>query len=140
MVAGCAHVRVTAALPRPAQRVLLLSSDPGMAIPTEFQLSDGSIDLVIDAHAYRLSAIKKAAYRLADRCTAVIQSSDADRCALSLRFKPGTSEQLARDTARVFFQELLDQELREQIAEETGSIRALILAHAFSKTDLIKRE
>jgi hypothetical protein len=40
---------------------------------------------------------------------------------------------------RTFFQELLDQELREQIAEEINPVRTLILAHAFSKVDLIKR-
>jgi His-Xaa-Ser system protein HxsD len=44
------------------------------------------------------------------------------------------------EVVRQFFQELLDQELREQIAEETAPVRTLILAHAFSKADLIKRE
>jgi His-Xaa-Ser system protein HxsD len=41
---------------------------------------------------------------------------------------------------RSFFQELLDQELRERIAEETDAIRSLILAQAYSKTDLIRRD
>ncbi len=34
------------------------------------------------------------------------------------------------------FQELLDQELREQIAVETAPLRNLILAHAYSRTGL----
>lgn len=40
---------------------------------------------------------------------------------------------------RQFFQELLDQELREHIADETNAVRTLILAHAFSNVDLIER-
>jgi His-Xaa-Ser system protein HxsD len=106
----------------------------------ELRLIDNAMALVIDVRVYRLAAVKKAAYRLADRCTAVIGSPDDHLLPVSLRFKPGTAEAAARETARAFFQELLDQELREQIAEETDSIRTLILAHAFSKADLIKRD
>lgn len=106
----------------------------------ELQLIDGAISLVIDVRVYRLSAVKKSAYRLADRFTAVIGTLDDHFLPISLRFKPGTSEPSAREAARTFFQELLDQELREQIAEEINPIRTLILAHAFSKADLIKRD
>lgn len=106
----------------------------------DLSLKDGAIALVIDLRIYRLAAVKKAAYRLADRCTAVLGTMDEPFLSVSLRFKPATPESAARETARTFFQELLDQELREQIAEETGAVRTLILAHAFSKVDLIKRE
>jgi His-Xaa-Ser system protein HxsD len=106
----------------------------------EFRLVDGAISLAIDARIYRLSAVKKTAYRLAERCTAVISAFEGDSIRLDLRFKTATTEEAARETARLFFQELLDQELREQIAEETTPIRTLIMAHAFSKVDLIKRD
>ena len=53
-------------------------------------------------------------------------------------FKAGTTSVAANEIARVFFQELLDQELREHVAEETGPVRTLIIAQAFSKTDLIR--
>jgi hypothetical protein len=39
-----------------------------------------------------------------------------------------------------FCNEVLDQELRETIAEETAGIRNLLLAQAFSKTSLIDPE
>ena len=58
----------------------------------------------------------------------------------TLRFKSTVTEARAREVANQFFQELLDQELREQIADETSAVRTLILAHAFSKADLIKRD
>ncbi|TMQ13234.1 MAG: His-Xaa-Ser system protein HxsD [Deltaproteobacteria bacterium] len=106
----------------------------------ELALVDNAIDLELDLRCYRLSAIKKAAYRFADRFTAVLGSPAQDRIAISLRFKSTVTEVAAREATRMFFQELLDQELREQIAAETDPIRTLILAHAFSNLDLIKRE
>jgi His-Xaa-Ser system protein HxsD len=106
----------------------------------DFTLVDGAIALMIDERVYRLSAVKKAAYRMADRCTAVIGAPADPLVPLTLRFKPGTTDSGAREAARLFFQELLDQELREQIADETNAMRTLILAHAFSKADLIQRD
>jgi His-Xaa-Ser system protein HxsD len=100
---------------------------------------DGAIGVVLDLRVYRLAAIKKAAYRFADRFTAILGSPDQDRLAVSLRFKANVAEDAAREVTRQFFQELLDQELREHIADETNAVRTLILAHAFSNADLIKR-
>lgn len=100
----------------------------------------GHVDLSLDPKCYRLTAIQKAAYRLAERCTAVIGSPTETTIPVMLQFKPTTTEDSAKETVRLFYQELLDQELREKIGEETAPIRALILAHAFSNTDLIKRE
>jgi len=106
----------------------------------ELRLVDDAISLVIDVRVYRLGAVKKTSYRVADRCTAILGVLDDHLLPVSLRFKPGTTEGTAREAARTFFQELLDQELRAQIAEETDAVRTLILAHAFSKADLIKRD
>lgn len=111
-----------------------------MGTEPELQMIDGVIGLVIDVRVYRLTAVKKAAYRVANKCTAILGPPDDHLLPVSLRFKPGTTEASAREAARTFFQELLDQELREQIAEETNPVRTLILAHAFSKADLIKRD
>ena len=93
----------------------------------------------LDLRAFRLGAIKKAAYRFADRCTVVFGAESGHTLDVELRFKTATAEASAIELTRLFHQELLDQELREQVAEETAPVRALILAHAFSKADLIKR-
>ncbi|HEX3474900.1 MAG TPA: His-Xaa-Ser system protein HxsD [Kofleriaceae bacterium] len=103
-------------------------------------LSNGEIALVIDLRSYRLTAVKKAAYRFADRFTAVLGSPEHDRIPVVLRFAPGITETAAQAHVRQFFQELLDQELREHIAGETNAVRTLILAHAFSNVDLIERD
>ncbi len=99
-----------------------------------------TVRTTLDLRAYRLSAVKKAAYRMADRCTAMLGAPDGEKLSLSFSFRPGTAETTALEAVRAFFQELLDQELREHVAEETAPMRILILAHAFSKTDLIRRQ
>jgi His-Xaa-Ser system protein HxsD len=111
-----------------------MSDSPAVAF------EDGIARTTLDLRVYRLTAVKRAAYRLAERFTAALGAPDGHRLPVSFLFKPGTAEATARESVRAFFQEMLDQELREQIAEETGPMRTLILAHAFSKTDLIRRE
>ena len=97
---------------------------------------EGRVELVIDLRAYRLAAVQKTAYRLAARCTAMLGDVGERSVAVHLMFPTTTSEAQALEVARVFFQELLDQELREQIAIETAPLRNLILAHAYSRTGL----
>lgn len=98
---------------------------------------DGSVRTSVDGRVYRLVAVQKAAYRLAARCTAIIGSPNQSGIPLTFTFEAGTSEQLALATVREFFQELLDQELREHVGDETRALRAVILAHAFSRTGLV---
>ena len=103
-----------------------------------FVFKDGRVHAQVDVRVYRLSAVQKTAYRLADRCTAVLGALDSNTLPITLVFDRLPSEEGAFDVARGFFEELLDQELREKIGDETHDVRALILAHAFSRTDLIR--
>ena len=102
--------------------------------------TDGVVETTIDLRTYRLAAVKKAAYRFADRCTAVLGAPAGDVLPACFRFRPGTPGPTALETVRAFFDELLDQELREEIAEETAPLRTLFLAHAYSKIDLLRRD
>lgn len=106
--------------------------------PSAFGQREGVVDLTLDLRNYRLTAIKKTAYRLADKCTVALGSIAGDHLPLSFSFV-ATSTATSRDEIiRLFFQELLDQELREDLAGETAALRHLILAQAFSRTDLIR--
>ena len=116
------------------------TQNPGAETRATFTFRDGAVQTRIDLRAYRLSAVQKAAYRFAERCTAVLGSPEADVLPVQFVFRPGVAEPAALETVRLFFQELLDQELREQIGEETRAVRALILAQAFSRTDLIRQD
>jgi His-Xaa-Ser system protein HxsD len=105
-----------------------------------FVFREGRVQVAVDLRIYRLTAVQKAAYRCAERCTAVLGSPDEHKLPVTFVFRPETLEKDALEAVRLFFQELLDQELREQIGGETRAIRALILAQAYSKTDLIRRD
>jgi His-Xaa-Ser system protein HxsD len=110
-----------------------MTTEPRPAVPV---FRDGRVSFVVDLRAYRLTAVQKTAYRLAARCTAVLGNVTEISVSVDLTFPVATSEAHALEVARLFFQELLDQELREQIASETASVRNLILAHAYSRTGL----
>ena len=104
------------------------------------KLEHGAIHTSIDLRVYRLVAVQKAAYRFAARGTVMIGSPTETTLPLTFTFAPATTEQTALSLAREFFQELLDQELREHVGDETRALRGLILAHAFSRAGLVERE
>jgi His-Xaa-Ser system protein HxsD len=90
--------------------------------------------LTLDLRVYSLTALKKAAYRLADRCTVVLSDvgETTVKASLLCAGPAGVDEHV-----RSFLDEALDQELREQIGASTAGLRDLILAHAFSRTRLV---
>ena len=112
------------------------SPDPG-ASEVPFVIDGECVKVVLDTTVYRLVAIQKAGYRLAQRFTLVLGIADGSKLPVALLLSQGTT---ARDAIAAFYRELCDQELRENVAEQTKDIRSLLLAHAFSRTDLVKRE
>jgi His-Xaa-Ser system protein HxsD len=100
----------------------------------------GVMETSVALRSYRLIAVKKAAYRLARSCTVVLGDPEGETLPISFHFRDAIDESTARATVRRFFEELLDQELREQIGEETAPLRTLIMASAFSRIDLLRRD
>jgi His-Xaa-Ser system protein HxsD len=98
------------------------------------QLLDGTRVLTFDSKVYRLSAIKKAAYKFGGLFHILIEQHEY---ATEVRMKPKESSAPIDKLVGEFCNEVLDQELRETVAEETAGIRNLLLAQAFSKTSLI---
>ena len=90
--------------------------------------------LELDPAIYRLEAVQKAAYRFIDRLTVLISQSEGKLVCEIDPVKSGTNA--LDDILGNFKRELLDQQLRLQIKEETESSRNLILAYAFSRTEL----
>ncbi len=110
------------------------------SLPAGFTVEPDRVHLLLNSTAYALSAIQKTGYRLARRCTLLIGESKVDGQHVSLLLPVPLAESEARAVALDFLRELTDQQLREHIREETKGIRELILAHAFSKTDLVGRQ
>ena len=94
--------------------------------------------VVLDANVYRLSAVKKAAYKFGNKFHCLITTSDDGSIAVVL--KPKSQVDNLEHAAGEFCNEVLDQDLREVIAEQTDAVRNLLLAHAFSRTSLVNAE
>lgn len=85
------------------------------------------------AAVYDLDTIKRAAYRFTDQVAFDFTlSGDEIVCSVT---------QLSSDLGKIniidaFRNEVLDQDLRRSIAQETAGIRNVILSHVFSRTGL----
>lgn len=90
----------------------------------------------VDLSVFSLEAIKRAAYRFTDRFAANIQV-DGGTASCTLTFDAQPSDEIADRAVSEFQKELLDQDLRARIREETKESRNLILAYAFSRSGLI---
>lgn len=94
---------------------------------------NGGIDNIdFDSAVYSLETIKKAAYRFTDVAAIDIQlNGQTIVCHLHPK-NPKTLE--LQDIANAFRVEVLDQDLRKTIADETSTYRNAILAYAFSNS------
>jgi len=90
--------------------------------------------LVLDQEIYNLEASQKAAYRFIDRLTVLIQKN-GDQLLCEIEPVSGHEEKFAEHVSD-FKRELLDQQLRQKIKNETEATRNLILSYAFSRSGL----
>jgi len=90
--------------------------------------------LELDSSVYPLEAVQKAAYRFIDRLTVLI-SQDQNQVFCEIDLIAGLKMPLDVVLAD-FKRELLDQQLRLKIKNETADVRNLILAYAFSRSGL----
>jgi His-Xaa-Ser system protein HxsD len=98
-----------------------------------------SVEIVFDNRVFSLAAIKKASYRFIDKFSTDFLLTESE-IACTLKFSPSYSEAAAKFIVDDFKKEVLDQDLRIIIASETENVRNLILAHAFSRTSLIRSD
>jgi len=87
--------------------------------------------LTLDSAVYRLDAVKKAAYRFIDRFAIDIRLENGS-VVCDLIFSPHMTEEVRTALVVDFRKEILDQDLRERISEETAAVRNAILAVAFA--------
>ncbi len=92
-----------------------------------------SIVVCFDSKVYDLDTIKRAAYRFSDRCSFDFVPTD-EGTACTLTFLKDAAPDAVKALVQNFKIEVLDQDLRKAIAEETAPMRNAILAHTFSRT------
>jgi len=89
------------------------------------------LELNFDVRVFSLDTIKRALYRFTDKCSFDIQLKDYD-IIVTIHAK------VDEDLSTKIKNEVLDQDLRDKLSQETANIRTLILANAFSNTGLIQ--
>lgn len=92
-----------------------------------------SIVVCFDSKVYDLDTIKRAAYRFTDKCSFEFRPT-AEGTACTLTFFKDAAPDVIEALVQSFKIEVLDQDLRKAIAEETAPMRNAILAYTFSKT------
>jgi len=95
-------------------------------------------EVKFDLAVFSVDAVKAACYRFMDRFSPSIELRDGAICCL-LQYDSKLAEASVLEIENLK-KEVLDQELRLKVKNETEPIRNLILAHAFSKTGLIADE
>jgi len=97
------------------------------------------LDITFHKSVYPLDVLKKASYRYIDSFSVDFNLSD-NLINCTLNFNEKFTDKQCEYYLDQFKKEVLDQDLREKIKKETEPVRNLILAQAFSKTELIKDE
>lgn len=91
--------------------------------------------LTFSKELYSIELIKKAAYRLSAAFSFQF-GLQSDDIVVSMFPTADLGAQEREEALHRFRTELLDQDLRAQIASETQAVRNAVLAHAFSRTGL----
>lgn len=106
----------------------------GIRIPT--RLVGDSIEVEFDESVYSLDTIQRASLKYSDLASiAVCRSASGTLCAKATLF--GDAGISADELGKVLVNEVMDQALRERIAEQTSTERNLILSYTFSRSKLI---
>lgn len=101
---------------------------------------DGTVTVLFDLQAYSIFAVKKAVYKFAADCSAILNKSEENTIEVHLSFPDELDKTAQKSIVRALCNEVIDQDLREQIFQETEATRNLILAQAFSKTNLLSED
>ncbi|HET6977244.1 MAG TPA: His-Xaa-Ser system protein HxsD [Pyrinomonadaceae bacterium] len=100
--------------------------------------SECTLTIFVDTKIYSLEVLFRTCYSFTDRCYLFLEPSN-DSQIIAVRFANKSSDGTLSTTAAEFSNELVNQRVRFDIANETRSIRELIVAQAFAEADLLDR-
>jgi len=104
--------------------------------PFAFTLHGTIVAIEVDATLYSIGSLLRACYKLTDRAYLHLANDvEPGQIVVSILSRDDRSD--LSELAGELVNELLDQRLREVIAAETGPVRELIFAQAFSEGNLL---
>jgi His-Xaa-Ser system protein HxsD len=131
--------KIVATWPNDPSNAIILFSPGGTAkvggLTTRFVHKDNDgLFVEVDLRVYGLSALLKVAHKFTDRCFVHIEP--VRNQVMYIRFRTKNSDTPLESIAGEFCNEILDQRLREVVAQESEPTRNLIMAHALSRVGL----
>lgn len=99
-----------------------------------------SVSIDVDTELYALPALQRAAYKFTGQYHVALRRPDevdVRRVTVTLTPKSATVNVDEHQLTGDFLNELLDQAVRERLEAEFGPVRELIVAQAFSETNLL---
>jgi His-Xaa-Ser system protein HxsD len=111
---------------------------PEAALPTgaAVRFEDSALRLTLSTEIYSIAAILRSCYWLTDRCYVHLAKANEGQVEVTLLAKSGGESETSA-TAWHFLNDLIDQQLRVSIQQETSAVRDMIVAQAFSDVDVI---
>lgn len=101
-------------------------------------LTEDGLDIQVNLSVYTLDALFRVCYWFTDRCYLFLTCDDS-RLAVTVHIGRKTTDVDLRVIAGEFSNELINQKVRHDVADETRAIRELIVAQAFAEADLLDR-
>lgn len=114
----------------------MIGTRESQPIPIAILLGKAQAALEIDLSVYTEKAVSRAAYKFTDRCYCFLSRSEQ---AGWMKATLGTKDE-KHDLASLigeFCNELLDQQIRQDLVQEAGLIRDVIVAQAFAEGNLL---
>lgn len=94
--------------------------------------------LVVDLGIYELPAVLRACYQLSDRCYFFLRQETAET--VTVFFQNRAEGSSLEHLSGQLVNEMLDQQVRENLAREAKPLRDLIAAQAFSEGNLLDED
>jgi His-Xaa-Ser system protein HxsD len=98
-------------------------------------LDRAHIAIRLDPALYSVAAVFRAAYKLTDRCYILIDRQDDHLVAFIIGRTPTDD---VTELVGAFSNDLIDQQLRERLETQFGSLRTIIAAQAFAEGNLLR--
>lgn len=100
-------------------------------------LENGQLILKVDSTVYSKPCLFRTCYKFTDRCYVFLSRDEDNQKTIITVLSPKAESVDLNQLSGEFFNELLDQQVRDSLSKETGELRNLIVAQAFAEGNLL---
>jgi len=100
--------------------------------------ADRAVQLTLDEKVYPRSVSIAAAYRFTDRCYIRLARAGRGKLEVRLKVKDGQAGEGLQQLAEEFSNELLQQLMRHQVAEQTSGLREVLVGRALLSAEPVE--